>query len=219
MTPVIGQVQRLRRQARAGATSVKELESGLERLEWLIDRYVRRATVLLDVSRLRAGKLALRPVPTDLREVLRAVVRASEPVAQHLGAAVSVEAPEALPGIWDPLALEQVIDNLVTNAIKYGDGKPVTVTAVGDGATATLTVRDRGIGISPEDQSRIFGKFERVAEDAGRTGGFGVGLWLVKQLVEAMGGFISVTSNRGEGSAFTVRLPVQMALEPGGGGT
>jgi signal transduction histidine kinase len=134
---------------------------------------------------------------------------------------VAVEVPASLPGTWDRLALEQILDNLVTNAIKYGDGKPIDVAAVADADACVVTVRDRGVGIRPEDQARIFERFERVAEHAARAGGFGIGLWLVRQLVDAMGGTIEVSSNRGEGSAFTVRLPARPAPEaPGkGGGT
>jgi signal transduction histidine kinase len=217
MTPVLGQVQRLLRLSRGGA-GVGELEPGLARLEWLIDRYVRRATILLDVSRIRSGRVALQPEDCDLVEIARGVIAASEPVAAYLGVAVTLTGPDGLAGHWDRLAVEQILDNLLANAIKYGDGKPVTVSIRPEGGHAAVTVADRGIGIREEDRHRIFDRFERVGEQV-RAGGFGVGLWLVRQLVTAMAGSIEVSGNPGEGSAFTVMLPVKPALgQPGMGG-
>jgi len=109
--------------------------------------------------------------------------------------------------MWDPVAAEQVAENLVSNAIKFGAGKPVTIALRSDGRTARLAVRDRGIGISAQDRARIFGRFERAVANR-EQGGFGVGLWLVNRLVVAMGGTVAVESAPGEGSTFTVALPI-----------
>jgi signal transduction histidine kinase len=113
--------------------------------------------------------------------------------------------------LGDGLALQQVIDNLVSNALKYGGGNPVLVSVAseGDGTAGTCIVRvcDQGEGISPEAQARIFDRFERAVRPGEHGGGFGVGLWIVRQLVEAMNGTVEVASTPGRGSTFSVRLP------------
>jgi signal transduction histidine kinase len=165
------------------------------RLGMLVDQ-------LLDVSRLSAGKLILEEEPLDLVDVVRDVVthfpRETAPIL--------VEAPAPVPGRWDPLRLEQVITNLVSNAVKYGEGRPVTVRIESDGGTAILGVRDQGIGIAPGALTRIFDRFERATPVRNATG-LGLGLWIVRQIVEAMGGTVGVESKLGKGSTFTVRLP------------
>ena len=115
---------------------------------------------------------------------------------------------DPVEGIWDRVRLEQVITNLVGNAIKYGKGKPVEVEAVQDGSSAVLRVVDHGIGIAAEDQKRIFERFER-ARGTREYGGFGLGLWISRSIVEAIGGRISVRSTPGEGSTFTVTVPLE----------
>ena len=107
----------------------------------------------------------------------------------------------------DELAVEQIADNLLSNAVKYGAGEPIEVSLVCDGAEARLTVRDHGIGISEQDQARIFDAFERAVSRR-EEGGFGIGLWVVRHLVDAMHGEIPVTSGPAEGSTFTVILPL-----------
>ncbi|TMB12829.1 MAG: hypothetical protein E6J66_04840 [Deltaproteobacteria bacterium] len=109
-------------------------------------------------------------------------------------------------GHWDPLRLDQVIDNLISNAAKYGAGKPVEVWLSDRGERVVLGIRDHGIGIDPADQSRVFGQFERAVSPR-RFGGFGLGLWITRRVVEAHGGTISLSSELGRGSTFTVELP------------
>jgi signal transduction histidine kinase len=122
------------------------------------------------------------------------------------GIPVELHAPAPLIGRWDRLRLEQVVTNLLSNALKFGDGKPISVRVSGDDSTAVLTVADRGIGIASEDLARIFHQFERVL--GRRTiGGLGMGLYIVRQIVLAHGGRIDVESTRGEGSRFQVKLP------------
>ena len=120
-------------------------------------------------------------------------------------------------GTWDRLALEQVTENLLSNALKFGAGKPVAVALRADGRAARLAVRDRGIGISDADRARVFGRFERAVARR-EHGGFGVGLWLVNQLVTAMGGTIAVEGAPGEGTTFTVMLPLAGAERRGTAG-
>jgi signal transduction histidine kinase len=104
--------------------------------------------------------------------------------------------------------MEQVITNLLSNAGKYGQGQPVDVTVATDGAEARIVVRDRGIGIDPEDRQRIFQRFERAVSTANYSG-FGLGLWIVAEIVKAMMGTIDVAGAVGQGSTFTVTFPLR----------
>jgi signal transduction histidine kinase len=109
-------------------------------------------------------------------------------------------------GAWDASRLDQVITNLLSNAIKYGAGKPVEITVDVTGDRAVLAVHDYGLGIPTEDQDRIFRRFERAASSRNYAG-IGLGLWIVKQIVEALGGTVSVDSRPELGATFTVDLP------------
>ncbi|WP_207483295.1 hybrid sensor histidine kinase/response regulator [Arenibaculum pallidiluteum] len=179
----------------------------LELVRLALDSYVARATTLLDVSRVNAGAMHLDIEEVDLAAILRQVVGTHAPHAKLNETSLHLDAPEHLRGCWDRLAVEQVAANLVSNAIKYGAGDPVDIVLAEEEGEARLVVRDRGIGIAPEDQQRIFERFERVAVRSARSG-FGVGLWLVRRLVEAHGGTITIESVPGEGSTFTVGLPL-----------
>ena len=172
-----------------------------ERMGTLID-------VLLDASRIAGGRLPLEYEDTDATAIAREVAARMAAAAAEAGSTVEVQAPARQAGRWDPLRLEQVVANLLSNAIKYGGGQPITVTLGGDAARLTVAVRDQGIGIAPEQQARIFERFER-AVSARNYGGFGLGLWICRRIVEAMEGQISVESAPGRGTTFTVMLPRQ----------
>jgi len=131
-------------------------------------------------------------------------------VFERSGCEVHLEAPVPVHGRWDAQRLDQVLVNLLTNAVKYGAGRPVHVRVEEAGAFVRLTVRDEGIGIAPEALPRIFGRFERAVSDS-QYGGLGLGLYITRQLVEAMGGRVYVESRLEEGSTFTVELPLQPA--------
>jgi signal transduction histidine kinase len=121
-------------------------------------------------------------------------------------------------GSWDRLRVEQIVSNLVSNAVKYGGGQPVAVRVEADARAARVLVTDRGIGIAPSEQRRIFGRFER-GDAAHGYGGLGLGLWIARELARALGGGIDVASVAGEGSTFTVELPLaELAPEPGAEG-
>jgi PAS domain S-box-containing protein len=180
-----------------------------ERLGRTVDQVkhlVRLLDNLLDVSRIRSGPLNLDLKDVDLVEVLKSMVeRFSNGTEQ--GQITFHASSESFVGRWDRLRLEQVTANLLSNAVKYGTGKPIEVTLRGDGNAALLSVTDLGIGIAPEEQARLFGRFERAVSGE-QYGGFGLGLWISRQIVETMGGSISVKSAPGQGSTFIVALPL-----------
>jgi PAS domain S-box-containing protein len=182
--------------------------------------------LLLDVSRINSGRLRFDCSHFDLVDLVRSVVERWRQVAnrrqseassvQRAPAELTVDLPDRLEGTWDRLRVEQVIDNLLSNAVKYGRNQPIHVELSGTEARAQLRVIDHGIGISPVDQPRIFGRFERAASSR-HYGGLGLGLWITREIVEGMGGSIAVESESGKGSAFTVQLP-RWAPDPTGPG-
>jgi PAS domain S-box-containing protein len=176
----------------------------------IIVRQVDRLTViindLIEVGRFTSGRLSLSREPVDLAEIVRVVVARSRDAIERSGSEIALRAAPAV-GSWDRLLLETVVARLVSNALKFGDGKPIDIEVDATADRATLTVRDRGIGISVEDQRRIFERFERAVSER-NFGGFGIGLWVARQAVEVHGGKIEVQSDGG-GSAFTVELPLR----------
>ncbi|WP_201274125.1 sensor histidine kinase [Microvirga brassicacearum] len=209
MTPILAQVQRLNRMSASGSDRA-EIAKGLGRLEKLVEQYIRRATALLEVSRMTTGKRCLTPERFDLAEQVRDAVEAVRPAADYVGSTITVLAPAHVPVFLDRLAIEQILDNLISNAVKYGAGRPITLSLEVAADQATIAVEDRGMGISPVDQARIFDRFERAVSQGSAIGGFGVGLWVVGQLTEAMGANIQIDSRVGQGTTFTVRLPLQI---------
>ncbi|HVY61792.1 MAG TPA: ATP-binding protein, partial [Planctomycetota bacterium] len=175
-----------------------------------VDRQVQRLTRLVDelleISRLQSGAVNLDPEPLDLAAVVREVVARFEHDIARSRSPVAVSAEGAVAGRWDRLRVEQVVTNLLSNALRYGEGKPIALRLEDGGASVRIIVRDQGIGVSPEDQARIFERFER-AVSLRHYGGFGLGLWIVRQIVDAMGGTVTLASVQGEGSTFTVELP------------
>ena len=181
-----------------------------ERLRVLMrqaERLGRISSALLDVTRITAGRLTLMRHEVDLAALAREVVARHEDEAQAAGAQVAVDAAAPVPCQADPDRVEQIVANLLSNALKYGRGAPVHVRVRAEDGYAVLEVQDGGIGIPPEQQARIFGRFERAVPPRS-YGGLGLGLWIVRSLVEAHGGQITVRSAAGEGSTFTVRLPL-----------
>ena len=162
---------------------------------------------LLDVSRIAAGRFTVVREPVDLAAVVREVVARAEPQALRAGSRLTLEAPERLETESDRLRYDQVVTNLVDNAIKYGDGKPIRVRLSAEPGWAVLTVLDEGIGIDPAKLDVIFGRYERAVSER-HYGGLGLGLYISRTVVEAMGGTVSAESERGLGSKFEVRLPI-----------
>jgi signal transduction histidine kinase len=177
---------------------LSEVEAGMDRLNRLSD-------YLLDLSRMREGRLALERSKVDLLDLVRSVVERTKADQAESARALTVTGEGPVYGWWDPVRLQQIATNLVGNAVKYAGDKPIEVSVTADVGQATLRVRDEGIGIAPEDKAQLFHRFFRGR--GAEAGGFGLGLWIVQQLVSLHDGAVSVQSELGKGSTFTVTLP------------
>jgi signal transduction histidine kinase len=208
ISPVYLQIEHLKDTIRACEDSLDPswLLAQLESITTRFDRFLESLNRLLDASRMGSGHLVLMPDSCDLVEVTRGVLAAAQRELIASGASLEFDAPPAVTGQWDRLRLEQIVGNLISNAVRYGAGQPISVQISARPDTVSLSVRDRGIGIAVEDLPRIFQRFER-ARNVGRSAGFGIGLWVVAELCRAMGGGIEVESELGRGTAFTVTLP------------
>jgi two-component system OmpR family sensor kinase len=211
MTPISAQVELLLAKAPENTRSAPAgLVQGLKRLETLVDAYLRRATLLLEVCRVRSGNLRLQIEEVDLSALVRKVTSNLTPLAERAGCSIHLTLEEGIVARCDAMATEQVLENLLSNAVRYGPGHPIAVTAAKDRDVARLSVRDEGVGIAEPDQSQIFEPFRTVRRSSS-NGGFGVGLWVTQRLVNAMQGKIAVSSTPGAGSTFAVKLPVARA--------
>jgi signal transduction histidine kinase len=202
-TPLTALGLQLQRLERSGAPSepVSAALRSARRLGALVE-------TLLDVSRIATGQLALERKECDLAALAREVVDRWCEEATRGGCPVTVDAPSAVRGAWDPLRIDQVIENLLGNAMKYAPGKPVRISVSARDGMAELTVSDEGPGIPAGFETRIFGRFERAA-DTRHYGGLGLGLYIAREIVEAHGGSISADTGREKGATFRVRLPVR----------
>lgn len=194
----------LRRQA--ARENKESFRAPLERLDLSLQRLTRLIGNVLDTSQLAAGKLSLDPEEFDLADLAAEVAHRLAENAERSGCPIQVRA-EPAPGRWDRGRVDQVITNLLSNALKFGAGRPVELTTWCDGTNAYVSVRDAGVGIPPEDQARIFERFER-ASPSRQYPGLGLGLWISREIVQQHGGEISLDSAPGRGSLFTVRLPI-----------
>ncbi|WP_437592664.1 PAS domain-containing sensor histidine kinase [Sorangium sp. So ce1000] len=207
LTPLRSEVESVLRAARAARAShltPERLVGKLSVVERQIDRLERLVSDLLDVSRIAAGRIELQIQEVDLAEVVCEVV---EQHKHHFARnSMSLQLAPDATGDWDRRRLDQVVNNLLTNALKYGRGRPITIAVGANEARAWLTITDQGIGVAPDQQAIIFNQFERAVSER-HYGGLGLGLWIVRQVVVAMGGTVSVASKPDVGSTFTVELP------------
>lgn len=170
------------------------------------DRLNQFVDVLLDTTRIASGHFKLKTERVDLAQVAREMVERLGEALKRARVEARVMTPVEAWGAWDRFRIEQVVTNLVTNAMRYGFGKPVTIAVRVEEAHAILEVRDEGVGIDPADHERIFQKFERVSSGPHR-GGLGLGLYIVREIAEAHHGRVEVESAIGSGSLFRVVLP------------
>jgi signal transduction histidine kinase/tetratricopeptide (TPR) repeat protein len=185
----------------------------LESANLQTQRLGRLVNELLDISRVAQGQLLGKLEDVDLVALVRGLIERSREALARAECPIELYASGSVVGKWDAMRLEQVVGNLLTNAMKYGAGKRIQVTLESDATHARLRVRDEGIGIAPEDAERIFERFER-AVSVRHYGGFGIGLWLVREIVQALGGTVQVESALGQGATFTVTLPLGGPEQP-----
>lgn len=189
------------------AFSLDKLRVMVERDERQIKSLIRLIEDMLDVSRIRTGKLSIRPACFDLAQLVAGLLENFSQQFTDAESPLSFDAPQPVVGTWDQYRIEQVIANLLTNALRYGAKSPILVRVYIEGDSACVDVADHGIGISPENQQRIFQQFERVSPNQA-SAGLGLGLYICEQIVTAHGGSISVQSELGEGALFHVSLPL-----------
>jgi signal transduction histidine kinase len=185
---------------------VPQYVAKLETLEQNVSRLAQLVDNLLDISRINAGRLDFELAEVDLAAVVREVASRFSEEAARAGCSLSVHADGPVVGLWDRSRVDQVVTNLLTNALKYGAGAPVELAVLERGALVALEVRDQGIGIRDEDRHRIFERFERAVAHE-HYAGFGLGLWIVHQIVTGLGGSVTVESAQGRGATFRVLLP------------
>jgi len=183
-----------------------QFEAMIRRDERQIKAMIRLIDDMLDVSRMRSGQLSIRPGQVQLMDLLERVVSDLSLQAAATGCRLSLLPHPPVQGCWDEFRIEQVVVNLLTNALRYGGGQPVEVSVQYAQDLVSIHVRDEGKGISPGDLERIFEPYERGARN-GEPKGLGLGLYISRQLALSHGGELRVTSRPGEGSTFTLVLP------------
>ncbi|MCW2271742.1 Sensor protein TorS [compost metagenome] len=191
----------------ADAFTLDKMRAMVERDERQINSLIRLIEDMLDVSRIRTGKLSIRPSLFDLSQLVGGLIENFAAQAIAAQSSINFSAEAALSGVWDEFRIEQVVANLLTNALRYGAKSPVQVRTFEQQGMACIEVKDQGIGISEQNQQRIFQQFERVASSQS-SAGLGLGLYISEQIVLAHGGSIGVHSIEGQGATFTVRLPL-----------
>jgi len=169
-------------------------------------RFQELSEQLLDITRLSSEWFELHYEPLEFREVVAELMEHHAEAAAKAHSELRLEGAGPIPGEADRLCLERIVSNLLSNALKFGAGGPVLVQLEARGERVQLQVIDQGIGIAPEDRERIFERLER-AVDSRHYGGLGLGLWIARQSAEALGGHITIESELGKGSTFTVELP------------
>jgi signal transduction histidine kinase len=183
-----------------------QFEAMIKRDERQIKAMIRLIDDMLDVSRMRSGQLSIRPGQVQLMDLLERVVSDLSLQAAATGCKLSLQPHPPVEGCWDEFRIEQVVVNLLTNALRYGGGQPVEVSVQYADDTVRIDVRDEGKGIAQSDLERIFEPYERGARN-GEPKGLGLGLYISRQLAISHGGELRVSSKPGEGSTFSLILP------------
>jgi PAS domain S-box-containing protein len=208
LTPLKAQLQLIHRICEKGVDQFPRDQ--VEKLAGMADRDVvrlnRLVENLLDVSRIGAGRLSLNREQMDLTKAVKSVIERFQYEVQNVKSKIEFEGDPHVEGFWDRLRIEQVLTNLVSNAIKFGQGKPILISVKAGKERATLKVHDMGIGISKENHGKIFERFERAVSER-QFGGLGLGLYITQQIVKEHGGKICVESEVGQGTTFIVDLP------------
>jgi signal transduction histidine kinase len=194
------------RQAEGGSISTDWLIPRLTKFCLRLSKFLETLNRIMEATRISGGRLGLQLEDVDLSELLCEMCATLEREFSVARCELKTDISPHVVGLWDRMRLEQICGNLLSNALRYGAGKPIRVSLHADQGTARLTVQDQGIGIAEHDQARIFGRFERAVHQR-HSGGFGIGLWIVRESCRAMGGDVTVQSKLGSGSSFIVTLP------------
>jgi signal transduction histidine kinase len=213
LTPLQLELETLHRSL-DGAGLAPNVQRRLDRASRQTKRLARLTERLLDVSRLAHGHLTLDATDFDFSEMVREVVEEYRAEATRAGSELALTSPPALVGRWDRMRTAQVVANLLSNALKYGGGRPITLEVRGSPDDVVLEVNDQGSGIDPVALPRIFDRFERASPER-RRGGLGLGLYVAREIVQAHGGRIQCDSQPGQGSKFVVTLPRHPPIPPG----
>jgi PAS domain S-box-containing protein len=191
----------------AANINLKEIQKSLRRAQGQAIRIGPLLDRLLDFSQMASGKLELDLAACDLGEIVKGIAERFSEEASGSGCDLRLTLSRGVTGRWDKLRLEQVATNIIANAIKFGAGHPVEIQLKTEGRKAVLVVQDRGIGVSPHDLDRIFGRFERTASSK-RFSGLGLGLYIAREIIEAHGGTITAENRAHGGARFVVYLPL-----------
>lgn len=189
------------------AFSTSNMNKFISQADRSVERIIHLVNDMLDISRVATGRLSLNLEKIDLVDLVKEVVERLGSFMELANCPVKFEMEKSIIGLWDRYRIEQVLTNLLTNAAKYAPEKPVQVRAYKEGQNAVLKVKDLGEGISEEDQRRIFERFERAVSSTS-VSGLGLGLYISKEIIDMHHGKIEVESKLGEGSTFTVTLPL-----------
>ena len=189
------------------AFSIENMSKFLNQADKSVDRIIHLVNDMLDISRVSTGKLSLNLERVNLEKLVLEVNERLSTFMEFANCPVQIEYDKDIVGLWDRFRIEQVLTNLLTNAAKYAPEKPIFVSVKKDQNTAILKVRDHGEGISEENQKRIFERFVRAVSSSS-VSGLGLGLYISKEIVQLHHGSIQVESTRGEGTTFTVILPL-----------
>lgn len=188
-----------------------EIDAVLARLQGSLGLYSNRTTLLLDLLRVRADVFPLALKPFDLAGLLRGLAEAKAQEARARGVALELDLPSDCPVHTDPQVVEQIVENLLLNAFKHAACGRVRLglETSGDGGGPRIDVADDGRGIAPQDQAIIFRKFRRASAT---STGSGLGLWIVSRLAQLLDARVSLRSEPGQGSIFTVHLPPDIRI-------
>jgi signal transduction histidine kinase len=208
----VDQLQRTLGQAANGPAGTRSLERRVGLIAQEVQRLGDLVETLLDGTRLAVGAWKPSLERVDLAHLVERLVGELAPVAEAAGCAVTVRSRAGLFGHWDRGSLEQTVTNVLGNAFKFGAGAPVEVDLEGDGASAVVRIRDHGVGLPAGEHELIFQRFGRAPHTRG-YGGLGLGLWIARQFLEAMGGTICVKSTEDDGATFEISLPRDAELE------
>jgi PAS domain S-box-containing protein len=195
------------------AVDREALLSKMAMAERQVNRLEKLVATLLDVTRITGRRLVLEPVDCDLTALVREVAARLRGEAERSGCALELRTPQPVRGRVDPLRVDQVLTNLITNAVRHGAGKPIDIDVLEENGIIRLSVTDRGEGIAPDDMPRLFGRFQRGTGGSAQSG-LGLGLFISRHIAQAHGGDIHVKSEPGKGASFTVELP-RRARPPG----